>query len=349
MLARRELIRLVEFIRPAVEKYQRETSSILSFFEVYTALALVYFSQRELDCVVLETGLGGRLDATNAAQAAVCGITPISLEHTQQLGSTLSRIAREKAGIIKKGACVISAVQTPEAAQVIKDRCNRMGARLYQVGEEIMVSPQTRNINRQTFAVKGLVGQYPGLYTRLAGSYQPMNAAVAVGMAESAVKVGLRITTPAIKRGITSARWPGRMEIFRDGCFVVLDGALNVSSTLTLIESLDYYFGTPGLIVVLGLCEDKDIPGVCGIWKERARGVILTQADNPRAVPAQSLASYFSSSRILSVTRSVPRAVAWASSQVQKGEVAVVSGSLFVVAEARRYLLKRLKRNEDKQ
>ena len=159
MISRQSLSRLVKKLKPAIHRYNRNSKyGPLTFFEVYTAIAFLYFKERRSGFAVLEAGLGGRLDATNAARASVCAITPVSYEHTQLLGSTLAKIAAEKAGIIKDpDSVVVSAPQEGEAAQVIRRRCGRIGAKLYEVGRDIKL----KSLGGR-FSVKAPFGDYRG-------------------------------------------------------------------------------------------------------------------------------------------------------------------------------------------
>jgi dihydrofolate synthase/folylpolyglutamate synthase len=155
MIPQEDLIRLMEYLRPQIEEYNKDSQlGALSFFEAYTALAFIYFKEQEVDLVVLETGLGGRLDATNTVDSLVCAITPISYEHTQKLGNTLREIAYEKAGIIKSSSPVISAPQEEEAGIVIRNKCQEYGAKLYVVGSQIRY--ECRGLS---FSIKGEIGR----------------------------------------------------------------------------------------------------------------------------------------------------------------------------------------------
>ena len=178
MISKRELAGLVNRLRPRIEEYNRKLKKdSLTFFEAYTALAFLYFKEKKVDFAVLETGLGGRLDATNTVDSLACAITPISYEHTDKLGNTLKQIAREKAGIIKsrkpqaagRRLVVITAPQEKEARTVIRERCRQTKARLFEVGKDITCQ------NQKVFH-KGYFGRYDNLKIRLLGEHQLANA-----------------------------------------------------------------------------------------------------------------------------------------------------------------------------
>lgn len=354
MISKKELISLIEKLRPAIEKYNRVSKyGLLSFFEVYTALAFAYFKEKRVDFVVLETGLGGRLDATNVVNSYVCAITPISYDHTQKLGNTLRKIAQEKAGIIKgyqgirtsgNQGVVISAPQEKEPIQVIRDRCKKIGVKLYEVGKDI-VYQDIRVSGYQRFKIKGLFREYSNLKIRLIGKHQLLNATVAVGVIEALRFYGINISIDAIRKGLYNTIWPGRCEILSKNPWVILDGAQNVASSCALKETILENFSDKGrrynrLILVLGISKDKDIPGICREICPIADVIILTSANNPRAIEVDAIEKIISyqlpeiRSQIIK-TQSVREAKTKALAIAKKDDLILVCGSLFVVGEFR--------------
>jgi len=332
MIARSELSGLVSRIKPFIKDYNRNSKcGPLSFFEVYTTLAFLYFKQKKVDFAVLETGLGGRLDATNTANALVCAITPISYEHTQKLGNTLREIAGEKAGIIKgeRQPIVISAPQENEAAKVIRDRCKLTGARLFELGRDIKYRRK-----KTGFVLKGILKNYPDLKVNLPGEHQLINASLAVGMIEALSFYGFNISKDSVSRGLNNTVWPGRCEVISRNPLVVLDGAQNAASSRVLKKTIRESFKYKKLILVLGISKDKDIKGICNQLGDLADVVILTQADNPRAALACDLARYFPAGKAY-LTASVSQAKKLASKTAGKDDLILVCGSLFVVGEYR--------------
>jgi dihydrofolate synthase/folylpolyglutamate synthase len=369
MIAKRELAKLIERLRPAIERFNRVSLyGPLSFFEVYTALAFVYFKEKKADFVVLETGLGGRLDATNVVNPLVCAITPISYEHTQKLGHTLAQIAREKAGIIKHRPClagsphgeavgrqasslacpessrraprppliVISAPQERQAREIIRKKCKEVGARIFEVGKEIIYKE-----NSDRFSVKGISGQYLRLRISLRGAHQIVNACTAIGLVESLRFHDIKIDKNAIGGGLFKTSWPGRCEIVTKNPLIILDGAQNVASSKALKQTIKEKFKYRRLILVLGISKDKDIPGVCRELSDIADKVILTKANNPRASQPRTLNPYFALDDI-HICGCVKEALAKALTLTGKKDLILVTGSLFVVGEARD-ILKRSK------
>jgi len=367
MITKNEITRLAERLKPVIEKYNRVyKAGDLTFFEVWTALAFLYFKEKQVDYAVLETGLGGRLDATNAVNPLVCGITPISYDHTQYLGNTLRQIAKEKAGIIKERQsaprlrsgqarapehqmAVISALQEKEAREVIRKRCIRKKARLYEIGRDILSFPRKRESRHldspvkpgndrplfraggQSFDLQGIKRRYNNLEIRLLGRHQLANAALAVGMVEA---LGDQRIKPAhIRRGIKAARWPGRLEVISRNPYIVLDGAQNAASALALKEAIRDNFRWQKLILVLGMSRDKDVPGFCRQFSDFCDKVVLTKSANPRAANPRDLAGYFSGKKIVAAD-SVKKAITKAKAVAKKKDLILVTGSLFVVGEA---------------
>jgi dihydrofolate synthase/folylpolyglutamate synthase len=303
---------------------------------VYTALAFVYFKEKKVDFAVLETGLGGRLDATNTVEPLVCVITPISHEHTQQLGSTLREIATEKAGIIKaksakrkaQSLVVISAPQEEEVLRVIRKKCNDTEAKLYEVNRDIKYKE-----TKDSFTVKGIRAEYPGLKIRLLGRHQLINASVAVGAVEALGFSG-RKAAISIRQGLYNAVWPGRCEVVAKQPYIVLDGAQNTASARVLKKAIKQEIQYRKLILVLGISGDKDIKGVCREFYSFADRLILTRANNPRAADPEKIAGYFPGKKIY-LTAGVKEAKAKALELAGGQDLVLVTGSLFVVGEFR--------------
>ena len=344
MISKNELTGLVEKLKPAIEKYNKNSKyGPLSFFEVYTILAFIYFKEKKVDFAVLETGLGGRLDATNVVQPLVAAITPISYEHTQILGNTLREIATEKAGIIKTAnLTVISAPQEEEAAQVIRNRSKKAGARLYEVGRDIKYQK-----TEDRFSVKGIFGEYPDLKIRLLGSHQLVNATVAVGIVEALRFYDFNVDAASIRKGLNNTIWPGRCEVIQQDPLVVLDGAQNIASSSALKKAIRENFlcsgsasgrGSGGkykkLILVIGISSDKDLKGICAQLRGLADEVVLTKANNPRATPPEILAGYFKGKKVY-ITNNVKEAREKTKAIAKKKDLILVTGSLFVAGEFR--------------
>src|SRR3989338_5587509 len=225
LIGKDDVSRLLGRIKAVMPKMGDE--AFPSFFEIYTAIAYLYFKEAKVDYTVYETGLGGRLDATNIIEPLVSAITPISYEHADKLGATLSEIAAEKAGIIKERSVCVSAPQEEEALKVIKKACERRNSRLILVGKDITYEETAADETGEIFSCSGLLDEYPTLEMKLLGSHQVANAATAIGAIEAMRMKGLALSPDAVRAGVQAARWEGRLEIVSKRPYIVLDGAQN--------------------------------------------------------------------------------------------------------------------------
>lgn len=336
-----EFAAIVEGLKPEVEAVNSSVGlGELTTFEILTATAFVYFKQKEVDFQVLETGLGGRLDATNVVKPEVCAITSISFDHTEVLGDTLEQIAREKAGIVKQGGIVVCAPQAPEALVVIEKVCRERGARLIKVGEEVAWRRGEFNLSGQSFQLKGLMGEYD-LAIPLLGEYQLINAAVAVAAIEVLIGQGTVISRENIATGLSQVCWPGRLQILQDSPLFVVDGAHNADSAEKMREALKQYFDFDGVILIVGTSQDKDIAGIVAELSHLPAKVIVTTSQHPRATAVTRLVAEFSKWGIKpQAVENVPSAVDLALAEAKPGDLICATGSLFIVSEVIEYLKK---------
>lgn len=335
-ISKKDFARLIEKIRPYAEKLRETRSGKLSYYEILTSLAFLYFKKEECDFVVLETGIGGKLDATNAAFSLVCAITPISYEHTHLLGATLKKIAAEKAGIIKnRKPVVITAPQRPAVLKVIRRRAKEAGADLYEVGKDIQIKEKSWSIFGQSFDVKGIFAEYPGLKIGLLGGHQIVNAAVAIGCAESLCSQGVvKVSREAIREGLKKTRWPGRLQVISRNPGVVLDAAHNRASACALKNALNKFFKFRSLILVFGVCRDKDVKGILKELIPCAGRIILTRAQNPRALAPETIKSFIKTNdRPVALTQNPAQALKIARGNARQKDLILVTGSLFLVGE----------------
>ena len=346
-----ELINLVERLRPDIEKYNSQSKyGALSFFEIYTALAFMYFKKEKVDFAILETGLGGRLDATNTVNSLITVISPISYEHTRQLGDTLTEIAQEKTGIIKSSSqlavdssplVVISAPQNEEVIEIIRDRCRKQNAILYEIGKDITFQRKDFCRNHQCFNINGAFGNLAGLEIRLLGRHQIINATLAVAVVLALSKfyqVGVNLEV--IKNGLYNTTWPGRFEMILEKPLVILDGAQNLASAQALTETLVENFPDRRIILVLGISQDKDIKGICKELCPLTEEIILTQANNPRAAGVGFIQQIIRNQKPeyrnpIIKTKDVKEAIKLATKKANPEDLILVTGSLFLVGEAR--------------
>ncbi len=343
MVSEEELEELVSELKPEIDSYNNASScGPLTFFEVYTALGLLYFKRKKVDFVVLETGLGGRLDATNVVNPLICSIPSISYDHAQKLGDTLSQIAKEKCGIIKRNSLVISAPQSDEAMRVIRDVALTQEARLYTVGKDLNFQTLNSSLSYQEFNFNSELGELNNLKIKLLGRHQLVNACVAIGLLLGLKKYcGVKILRSAFKKGFLSALWPGRFEVVSKNPWVVLDGAHNADSARVLKDAVRNYFPDKKVILILGVSKDKDIKGICSELSPLASRIILTRAKNDRSLNPDELPLFLEGLTKLKpqIVSNAKEAFKKANDMTRQDSLILISGSLYLVAEAREFIL----------
>jgi dihydrofolate synthase/folylpolyglutamate synthase len=317
-------------------------------FEIETAVALKYFDDEEVDFAVLEVGIGGRHDAVNVVNPTVSVITNISLEHTALLGDSLEEIAFSKAGIIRPNSIVVSAPQPLEAEQVIEEVCTSLRARLVKVGVDWQFDPlRVESCDKrsgQYFRVFREAGPAPTelsssltgypLFVPLLGAHQLENATVAI--AAVAELETASVSVAQMEDGLNNVRWPGRLEILSVDPLVVVDGAHNPYSMQKLAEALRSVFRYDRLILVVGVSSDKDIPGMLRAICPLADELIVTQFNHPRSASAELLASFVPGGvPYPHIVRDVQSAISLAFDLAQHADLVCVTGSLYLVGEAR--------------
>lgn len=330
---------MADIVRPLVEREHAEHPELgrLTTFEVTTALALAHFARQGVDYAVLEAGLGGRLDATNVVRPLVTVLSPIGLDHTRYLGDSVAAIAREKAAVIKPGGVVVSAAQQPEAQAVIEELAGAAGARLSVVGRDWRWAHTGEG---QAIVVRGPEREYHGITVPLLGAHQLENAALAVAALDALRLRGVLVPEAAIRGGIAAVRWPGRLEVLAERPLLVVDGAHNPDSTRRLREALAAVFGRRRLILVLGSSVDKDLAGIAAEIVPGAASVVVTRSSHPRAAPMERLAAIVAGHGVpVAAVEGVAAAIERARQLAGPDDLICVTGSLFVVAEAREAVL----------
>lgn len=296
MISPDELRDVTLAVREHAEAMAEETGGHPTEFELMTAVALEYFARCGCDIVVLEVGLGGRLDSTNVIDAPeACVIARIGLDHTALLGNTLAAIAGEKAGIIKEGSAVVSWPQESEAMAVIGHAAAEHGCELrvpdFAQLEEGAVKWEDGASPFRPFSYK----EWADLRTGILGSYQPQNATVALEAVDVLRGRGWRIPDEAVRAGVVQTRWPGRFEIVEggsapDGFAIVVDGGHNPQGARALADSLAEVFPGRKPVFVIGVLEDKDYPRMLEDVLPLGSAFVCVTPDNPRALPAHKLA-----------------------------------------------------------
>lgn len=333
MIEPQMLADLVAQMKPAIDSIPD-----LTWFELTTALAFMYFKHMAADVVVLEVGLGGRLDATNVVTPVVSVITSLSYDHTHLLGDTLAEIAFEKAGIIKPGVPVVSAPQDSEAYDVLADVAAQQGARLVSVGSEWQVVPGQSTTQGQTF-MAGPANALQRYWTPLAGHHQAVNATVALAALSVAREAGVPLPESLVTGGRLTANWPGRFEVVGKQPAMILDAAHNGASATCLRETLAEVLPSASpRVLVYGASADKDVEGMFVALLPMVDTLILTKAEHPRATEPETLldvarATGFAGEVV--VVQAVTDAVRRAREAAGKDGLVTVTGSLFIVGEVR--------------
>ena len=335
LISNDELIALVEKLKPEVETVdQKATYGRLTTFEFLTALGFAYFEQKGAEFQVMEVGLGGRLDATNVTNPEVCIITPINFDHMEVLGNSLAEIAAEKAGIIKPGSTVVISPQLDEAAEVIKQTCQRCRVQLITVGTDVTWQGLGFDLGRQLLRVKGRKDSYE-LSIPLLGQHQLDNAATAVAALEVLVDRGFNISVQGIVGGLGRVSWPGRLQVLSRHPLVVVDGAHNIGAARRLKQAIEQYFDFDRAILVIGASFDKDIASIVSELYPPFDKVIVTRSRHPRAMALASLAAEFAKHGVKAqIAEDVPAALSQALALAGDKDLVCIAGSLFVVGEA---------------
>jgi len=330
----------------------------ITYFEFTTALGLLWFSESDVELVLLETGLGGRLDATNIVTPLVSVITSISMDHEAYLGHSLTAVAGEKAGIIKVGIPVVSGATHPEAVAVVKRVSDEKKAPLFCLGQEFDYS-ETDDKTWNWIGGGALGGeQIEGLKCVHLSLVHRENDALAIAALKLLEPHGFKVNLSNIGAGLAAVKWPGRMEYFEQPfvsemihdtgvekkdklCRYLLDGAHNLDGVKNLAETLRTKFSYENLICIWGAMADKDLAGTLAIMAPLVDHLILTQPDGERSASVDYIHSYLpdeNKTRVYSLPEGV-EALALAQSKATAGDLIVIGGSLYLIGAMRSLLL----------
>lgn len=326
--------RLSTQVKAAAESLvvQGQLQALPTFFEQVTAIALLAFKEAGMALAILETGLGGRLDATTVAGARVVAITPIALDHQDYLGATLAEIAAEKAAIIRPGTLAIIAAQQEEASEVIRRRAAECKVQPSMADYAASIEGVTAD-GRFTVTFQTKAERYESVSIGLRGRHQIENAATAIRIAEALNQDGWKIPQTAIVAGIATAQHAGRLELIDSYLF---DGAHNPSAAQTLLEYFSEFVNVP-LTLVFGAMRDKNLVEMAAILFPAAARLVLTQADNPRSASAEELQEIAVAMGVpnVFVTRSVSEALMKANEVTSSPGLVCITGSLYLLGEAK--------------
>ncbi|MCH2182072.1 MAG: bifunctional folylpolyglutamate synthase/dihydrofolate synthase [Mariniblastus sp.] len=361
-----QLLNVLQQMQPVVEEMDARSTEMglpgLTFFEVITAAAMLYFSNQKVDVVILEVGMGGRLDSTNICQPDLCVITNISLDHTEQLGLTVERIAREKAGVIKPGVPVVSGAVHPEVLPVIADKARECSAELFVKGQdfachalgktEVLVKPEESSADQplaNLFDVRGSIGgsdfEWTDLKVTAPGHHQQVNATLAAAAIQVLVAQGWSISQEQVRCGLRTAHLEGRTEIVSRHPTIVVDLAHNVASILALVETLREELPTFNAAarrrLIFAASREKDVQGMlqglAGVFDQ----ICLTQfTANPRGMPVEQLKRIAVQIPAAGETDWLTQpdsqaAWQWCRESMDEQDFVCITGSVFLVAELR--------------
>ncbi|HHX42288.1 MAG TPA: bifunctional folylpolyglutamate synthase/dihydrofolate synthase [Armatimonadetes bacterium] len=339
-IAGEEFAALMSEIKPAVEEVSARGFGTPTEFEVKTLLMFLHFARVPVDYAVVEVGLGGTYDSTNVLDPRISVITNISLDHVERLGRTIPEIAEQKAGIIKPGRPVVTAARDPEALAVIERVAAERDAPLWRIGREFEAQRHGYGEGWQRFSVRTPRREHADLTLPLAGAFQVENAATAVAALDLLGTVEEEIPAEAIRRGLAEVRIAGRLEVLRRDPLFLIDGAHNAASSTALAAALRELYPERRRILILGVSADHSAADVVGTLAPDSAVVIATQADNPRALPAEAVAAE-ARRHVADVRIAVPvaDAVRLALELAGPKDLICATGSFFVIGEIDRQMV----------
>jgi dihydrofolate synthase/folylpolyglutamate synthase len=343
-------VRAFNDVAPYTHLVDAEHSHPLSFFETVVGMAYAAFADAPVDVAVIEVGMGGVWDATNVADGKVAVLTPVAVDHQKYLGDTAAAIAREKVGIIKPGAVVVSAAQADDVAAIIDERAAEVGATVLRAGRDFGVRSRVPAVGGQQVTLVGLRATYEDVFLPLYGAHQADNAALALVAVESLVGGADPLAEEVVRDAFAAATSPGRLEVVRRSPTIVLDAAHNPHGAAATVEALQDSFTFSPLIGVVGVMADKDYEGVLAAFEPVFAHLVCTRNSTARALPAEVLAEsargIFGTDRV-SVAADLVDAIDQATTLAEAGGVfgegigsggVLVTGSVITVGEARRLL-----------
>ena len=336
---------------PYMQLVDSRNKTPLSFFEIVTALAFAIFADAPIDVAVVEVGMGGAWDNTNVMDAEVAVVTPIDLDHTEYLGTTVEAIATEKAGIIKPGAAAILAAQQPGAAEQLLRQAAAVGATVAREGLEFGVLARDVAVGGQVIALQGLGGVYDEIFLPLFGAHQAQNAALALAAVEAFFGAGGdngMLDADTVRAAFAAVRSPGRLEAVRSAPTILVDAAHNPHGMSASVAALGEAFDFRRLVAVVAVLADKDLVGMLAALEPLADELVVSQNGSPRAVPADAVAAVaveiFGPDRVTVEPRlddAIETAVRLAEDtgdDVLAGSGVLVTGSVVTAGEARALL-----------
>ncbi len=336
-----KLANITAIIKEKIEQMVAEGKNHPTEFEVVTAIAFCYYAQENVDFVVLEVGLGGRLDATNVVENPLLSvITPIGLEHTEYLGDALDKIAFEKGGIIKENNIVLSYPQENEVVNVFENLCKERNSKFFSINFDNLRIHKS-DIKEQIFSTNILGNNYNNLKIELVGVHQVYNACMAIGVIEILKQHrNININDEAILNGLSNTKWPGRFEVLKENPLIIIDGAHNTHGAAALKKSIESLLEDYKITFVIGMLKDKEVHGVLKDIIPLMNKIIATTPNNPRAMKAKDLAYKLEGfEKEVYANENIKDALNMAVEMTKPNEAIVVAGSLYMIGEVRKALI----------
>ncbi len=338
MISHADFTRLVRQIAPIVERMK----PIPTYFDVLTAIAFRYFAEQGVEIAVIETGLGGRLDSTNVIKPEVTAITSISKDHMAQLGTTLDRIAEEKAGIFKPGIPALTVLQPPEVEATFRRVAEKVGAPLEIAGKNIEFSYRFESSrmlgphNRVCLTTPN--SKFEHLAVPLMGEHQAINCGLALSVIDRLKMRGIAINDAKAMEGLARTTLPGRMEMVSTTPRIIVDGAHNAASLDAMMRAIGQYIPYDSMVVIFGCCADKDVPGMLERITSGADKVIFTPVDSIRSSDPNELAARYVElyGKMAQVASTLEEALAIAYRAVTKEDLICITGSFYLVGTAKK-------------
>ena len=339
MIRESEMLGLLNRIHAAVEKIAKTEQ--VSFFEIMTALALMHFADVDVDIAVIETGMGGRLDSTNVIRPEVVGITSLSIDHQYQLGESIGSIAKEKAGIFKRGVPVITVQQEPEAMRVLKSCATAVKAPLSVTGSDIDFSQRfetSREHGPHTrICLTTPTSKFEHLRVPLHGKHQAINCGLALAMLDKLKSSGYEIDDEKATEGLNNVTLRGRMEIICDDPRIMIDGAHNAASIRALIHAIGQNIPYDSMVMIFGCNSDKDVKGMLNELRYGADKAIFTRSSSAKAMSPEDLAEMYTEmcGKMCQTATTLGEAVRLANSAVDREDLICITGSFYLVGQAK--------------
>ena len=339
MVSQEELLGLINRVHAPVEKLAKTDAP--TFFEIMTAMAFLHFLDKKVNIGVIETGLGGRLDSTNVITPEVVGITSLSLDHQQQLGSDLGSIAREKAGIFKKNVPVVTVQQKPEAMIVLREHAATTGSTMVVTGDEIDFSYRfetSRQHGPHTRICLGTgLSRYDHLRVPMHGKHQAINCGLALAMLDVLKAKGYEIDSKKVELGLEDVKLPGRMEMICSDPRIMIDAAHNADSLKAIIHAIGQNIPYDSMVVIFGCNCDKDVDGMLNMLQFGADKAIFTRSNSPKAVSPFDLGEKYGeiSGKMYQTAASLGEALRLAKSAVDREDLILITDSFYLIGQAK--------------